>query len=63
MAMIVPRNPAVAARMPGKPIFYVHTTKTRMLVDLIPNGREAEFTAQQIAGVVGLHLNAMTTPS
>ncbi len=59
MAMIVPRNPAVAARMPGKPIFYVHTTKTRMLVDLIPNGREAEFTAQQIWDAHAFTLTAL----
>jgi hypothetical protein len=47
-AMLVPKNPAIAAKMPGNPIAYVHTTKTRMLSDLIPNGREAEFSIQQI---------------
>jgi len=48
MVIPVPKNPAVASRMPGRPIQYVHTLKTRMLADLIPNGREAEFTVQQI---------------
>jgi hypothetical protein len=48
MAMVIPKNPAIAAKMPGKPIPYVHTTKTRMLSDLIPNGREAQFSVQQI---------------
>ena len=45
--MLVPKNPAVAAKMPGNTIAHVHTTKTRMLTDLIPNGREAEFSVQQ----------------
>lgn len=49
MTMLVPLNPAIAAKMPGPgTIAYVHTTKTKMLADLIPNGREAEFTVQQI---------------
>ncbi|MCA2225916.1 hypothetical protein [Nonomuraea aurantiaca] len=48
MAMVIPKNPAVAAKMPGKTIAYVHTLKTRLLTELIPNGREAEFTVQQI---------------
>jgi hypothetical protein len=59
MAMLVPKNPAVSARIPGKPMAYVHTTKTKMLADLIPNGREAEFTAQQIWDAHSFTLQAL----
>ncbi|MGV9385898.1 hypothetical protein ACWDRB_59535 [Nonomuraea sp. NPDC003707] len=48
MAMVIPKNPAIAAKMPGNAIAYVHSLKTRLLTELIPNGREAEFTVQQI---------------
>ncbi|MEV1247389.1 hypothetical protein [Nonomuraea sp. NPDC049750] len=48
MAMVIPKNPAVVAKMPGRAIAYVHTLKTRLLTELMPNGREAEFTVQQI---------------
>ena len=50
LAMLVPKNPAVAAKMPGKTIAYVHTTKSRMLADLMPHGREAEFSGAARSG-------------
>jgi hypothetical protein len=48
MAFLVPKNAAVAARMPGNKITYVHLTRTNMLKALIPNGTETRFTVQQI---------------
>ena len=46
-AFLVPINAAVAARMRGLPILYVHQTKTTMLRELIPDGAETMFTLQQ----------------
>jgi hypothetical protein len=59
MTMLVPKNPAVAVRMPGKTIAYVHTTKTQMLADLIPNGRETEFAVQQVWDAHSFTLQAL----
>ncbi|ALI35429.1 hypothetical protein NMY3_01224 [Candidatus Nitrosocosmicus oleophilus] len=48
LAILVPKGPGIAAKMPGLPISYVHTTKTQMLNYLIPHGQEALYTAQEI---------------
>jgi hypothetical protein len=52
IAVVVPKNAAVARSMfvqfGGERIRYVHTLKTRMLRELIPNGAEALFTVQEV---------------
>lgn len=48
-AFVVPKNPHIASLLPSvKPIRYVHTEKTKLLNMLIPKGREAQFSLQQI---------------
>jgi hypothetical protein len=52
MAFVVPKNPTVSRRMfmtaGGHRIRYVHTVKTRLLKELIPNGAEALVTVQEM---------------
>src|SRR5215813_11475928 len=52
MAFVVPKNAAVSRSMfvgfGGKRIRYVHTVKTRMVRQLIPNGTEALFSVQEV---------------
>ena len=52
MAFVVPKNAAVSRSMfvgfGGKCIRYVHTVKTRMVRQLIPNGTEALFSVQEV---------------
>jgi hypothetical protein len=46
LALVVPKNPAVATQLSGYE-GYVHTTKTSLLRRLIPHGAEDLFTLQQ----------------
>lgn len=45
-AILVPKNPAVAAQLPFS--YYNHQAKTQALRRLIPNGMESTFTLQEI---------------
>lgn len=46
MSMLVAKNPQVARQIPGY-ASYVHTQKTALLRDLIPNGQEDLYSVQQ----------------
>jgi hypothetical protein len=46
-ALLVPKNPKVAAQLPSH-YYYIHSVKTDLLRKLIPHGTEATFTLQEI---------------
>ena len=47
-ALLVPKNPIVAAQLPADIVYYAHSVKTAMLARLIPHGFESAYTLQEV---------------